>query len=88
MSRCLDSIHLNKELSNDLFYFFTAALDSFIGVDASRDGGEFLLFLTQAHLRVHAVDEALHYCHLVEGEYKRHLSRHVAEQVPTRLNNF
>lgn len=72
-----------EELQRYLLYFFTAALDGLVGVDTSGDGGELLLFLTQAHLRVHAVDEALHYCHLVEVQSKRHSSeRNPRTRVP------
>ena len=63
-----------KRHQNYLLYFFAAALDGLVGVDTGGDGGQFLLFLTQAHLRVHAVDKAFHYCRLVgmegtPGEY-------------------
>lgn len=54
-----------------LFHLLTAALHSLVGVDSCRYGGQFLSFLTLAHLRVDAVDEAFHYGHLEEAKHKR-----------------
>lgn len=54
-----------------LFHLLTAALHSLVGVDSCRYGGQFLSFLTLAHLRVDAVDEALHYGHLEEEKHKK-----------------
>lgn len=54
-----------------LFHLLTAALHSLVGFDSCRYGGQFLSFLTLAHLRVDAVDEALHYGHLEEEKHKK-----------------
>lgn len=65
--------HLEDESRPEvyLFHLLTAALHSLVGVDSCRYGGQFLSFLTLAHLRVDAVDEALHYGHLEEETHKR-----------------
>lgn len=57
-----------------LLHLLTAALHCLVRVDASRHGGQFLSLLTLAHLRVDAVDEALHDGHLEQGKTHKNAS--------------